>query len=64
VTTDILGTALRPTEETEIEGLVAGAQIASVARGCRIESASYTTIAVELSHHLTDEVRSVFSDHR
>ena len=51
VITDILETALRQTEETEIEGLVAGVRIASVVRGCKIESASCTTAAVESSHH-------------
>jgi hypothetical protein len=45
----ILATVPHPTEETEIEGLVAGVQIASVARDCKIESVSYTTAAVSVS---------------
>jgi hypothetical protein len=48
---DILEIALHPMEETEIEGLVAGVRIVSVARGCKIESESYTIIAVEFSCH-------------
>lgn len=45
---DILEIALHQMEETEIEGLVVEVRIVSVARGCKIESASYiTTIAAE-----------------
>lgn len=44
---DILEIALHLMEETEIEGLEAGVRIVSVARGCKIGSASY--IAAELN---------------
>jgi hypothetical protein len=59
VITLILETVLHPMEETEIEGLVAGVQIASVARDCKIESVSSTTAAVERNHHSKREIRSV-----
>lgn len=42
---DIPESALLLMEETEIEGLVAGVRIVSVARGCKIESASYIIAA-------------------
>lgn len=52
----ILETVLHQTEETEIEGLVAGVRIASVVRGCKTESASYTTVAVEFTGDLWEYV--------
>lgn len=46
---DILEIALRLMAETEIERLVVEVRIVSVARGCKIESASYIiTIGAEL----------------
>jgi hypothetical protein len=54
---DIPESALLLMEETEIEGLVAGVRIVSVARGCKIESASYI-IAAELHCDFRHQLRS------
>ncbi|CAD0049243.1 unnamed protein product [Aureobasidium pullulans] len=45
---DIPETDLRPTQETEIEGLVVGVQIVNVAKGCRTGNASCTVAEATL----------------